>query len=58
MMKAKELREFLDSLPDDTNVAVDDGGLQIVEIDNEGAETGSYIEVGGIRLEDEDEDES
>lgn len=58
MMKAKELREFLDSLPDDANVAVDDGGLQIVEIDDEGVETGSYIEVGGIPLEDEDEDES
>lgn len=58
MISAKMLREFANSLPEDANVAVDDGGLQIVEIDSEGQETGSYIEVGGIPLEDEDEDES
>lgn len=57
MIAKKELVEFIDSLPDDSNVAVDDGGLTLVEIDRNGEETGACIEVGGIPLDDDEDDE-
>jgi hypothetical protein len=51
----KDLIEWLKTLPEDAGVAVDDGGLTLVELDDDGEETGNYHEVGGIPL-DEDED--
>lgn len=59
MMTKKEIQEWLDTLDDDATVAIDEGGLCLVEVE-EGEETGSYFEVGGIPEEeflDEDEDE-
>lgn len=48
MTSVKELREFLKRVHDDTNIAIDDGGLTLVLCTADGEETGSYIEVGGL----------
>lgn len=50
-MKAKELKDWLKTMADDTLVAIDDGGLAIVNCENP---EGDYIEVGGIPEEDDD----
>lgn len=63
MMTKKEVLEWLETLDDDSGVAIDEGGLCLVEIDENGEETESYIEVGGIPDEedmldpDEEEDD-
>ena len=46
-----ELREWLDTLSDEASIAVDDGGLALVEV---GGDT--YLEVGGLPLDDETEE--
>lgn len=46
-MTAKEIRDWLDKLPPDTQVCIDDGGLALVAIVDRTL-TGAYIEVGGI----------
>ncbi len=51
-MGSAELREWLDSIPDTSSIAVDDGGLTLVEIDATGNLTGAYCEIGGIPLPD------
>jgi len=53
-MSVRELKRWINTLDEDNAVAVDDGGLTLVELDENG-ETGAYHEVGGIPLEDEDE---
>ncbi len=56
MMTVKEVKDWLNVMPDDSCVAVDEGGLTLVMVGNEGL----YLEVGGVPddLEDEeDEDE-
>ena len=47
VMSVKDVREWLSTLPDDANVAIDHGGLALVEVDGE-----AYIEVGGIPQDD------
>jgi hypothetical protein len=51
MMKVQEIQEWLENLEPTSTVAVDDGGLILVEIDSDGNETGELLEVGGIPLE-------
>lgn len=62
MMSANQLREWLNGIEDNADVAVDDGGLCIVELDEHGEQTGNYIELGGIPLpkdsEEEDDEET
>jgi len=51
MMTMEELRDWANALVHShTSVAIDDGGLCLVEIDENGKETGCYLEVGGIPL--------
>jgi len=57
MMSKKEIERWLETLPDDADVAIDDGGLMLVEINAEGSQGDAYIEVGGIP-DDWDEEES
>jgi len=47
MITAKELAEWAASLPPETELAIDDGGLSIVEIGNEDE---CYNEIGGVPL--------
>ena len=66
MIDKQELIRWLNTLPEDADVAIDEGGLTLVEVefipnhnpDYQGPyeETGAYLEVGGIPLGDEDED--
>ena len=46
----QELTAWLDTLPNGAAVAIDDGGLMLVEVGSD-----SYLEVGGIPLDDESE---
>jgi hypothetical protein len=58
MISTQELIRWAQTLNPDSGVAVDDGGLTLVELYGANTETGAYLEVGGIPLnEDEDEDE-
>ena len=55
MIEKSELQAWLDTLSEDADVAIDDGGLTIVEIGDDGEPTEAYLEIGGIPLEDEEE---
>jgi hypothetical protein len=44
-----ELIRWARTLPDDADVAIDDGGLSLVEVDGD-----AYLEVGGLPLENEE----
>ena len=44
----QELLEWVESLNEESTVAIDDGGLTLVEIDDRGLETGAYFEIGGV----------
>jgi hypothetical protein len=44
MMRAKEVQGWLATLGDNADVAVDDGGLMLVFVDNPDV----YLEVGGV----------
>ncbi len=52
----KELIRWATTLDPQSEVAIDEGGLALVELTNTGLPTNAYLEVGGIP-EDEDEDE-
>lgn len=53
-MNKSELIEWLNTLDDDDDVGISDGGLSLVVVGDEGC----YLEVGGVPLDgDEDEDE-
>lgn len=54
MMTKTEVKDWLDSLPDDSDIAIDDGGLALVEV-RDGKETGAYCEVGGTPEDTEDD---
>lgn len=56
MMAINDVRLWLSELADDSGVAVDDGGLCLVEIDADGKETGCVLELGGIPLPEDMED--
>ena len=54
MVGRKRLIEWLMSLEgEDSHVAVDDGGLTLVELDADARETGAYYEIGGIPLRED-----
>lgn len=47
MMEVTEIRQWLDSIPADAYVGVDEGGLCLRAV--QGTElTGDYLEIGGI----------
>lgn len=48
MMKATELKRWLGKISDDSFIAIDDGGLALVELDENGMEVDAYLEVGGM----------
>lgn len=51
MMPKTEIIRWLNTLDDDAAIAIDDGGLTLVELHPLAlVETGSYCEVGGIPL--------
>jgi hypothetical protein len=54
MISIKELRRWLNTLDQNRSVAIDDGGLNLVEVNENDEETDEYIEVGGVS-EDEPE---
>lgn len=47
MITTDEIRAWFDTLTT-KNVAIDDGGLMVVALDDDGQETGAYIEIGGV----------
>ena len=56
MMQQREVMEWLKTIPKDSGIAIDDGGLCLVELGGSGSEeTGNCIEIGGIPLEEEEE---
>jgi hypothetical protein len=48
MMKATELKRWIATISDDSFIAIDEGGLALVELDENGFEAGVYLEVGGV----------
>lgn len=53
MMSKKEIERWLSTLPDDANVAIDEGGLSLVEVEADGSEGEAYLEVGLTPREEE-----
>lgn len=53
MMSKKEIERWLSTLPDDADIAIDEGGLAIVMVDKEGEETDIYLEIGMTPAEEE-----
>jgi hypothetical protein len=49
MITVEILKEWLDALPNDTWIGIDDGGLAIQTEDGQ-----AYIEVGGLEADDVD----
>lgn len=47
MMSVTEVKRWLATMPDDGFVAIDDGGLALVEVDADGETLDAYLEVGG-----------
>ncbi len=52
MVAIKDVTRWLKALDPGNFVAIDDGGLTLVELDPNGAETGAYLEVGGTPTDD------
>jgi hypothetical protein len=50
-MSSKEIRDWLDTLDHEAQVAIDEGGLMLVVIGDDSA----YLEVGGVPREEEDQ---
>lgn len=48
-----EFKRWVATLSDECSVAIDDGGLTLVELDDSGVPTGVYYEVGGLPDPDE-----
>jgi len=48
----EDLKVWLRTLSPEAAVAVDDGGLTLVELDSSGQPTGAYYELGGIPEEE------
>tara|TARA_B100000929_G_scaffold33562_5_gene24325 strand:- start:848 stop:1018 length:171 start_codon:yes stop_codon:yes gene_type:complete len=53
MMSKKEIERWLSTLPDDADVAIDEGGLCLVEVNDDGSEGDAYLEVGMTPAEEE-----
>lgn len=52
MMTKRDLTRWLEALPDDSHVAINDGGLSLVEVDADGNVTEAYLEVGLTSADD------
>lgn len=48
MMTVGELRAWLAPLHEQTNVAIDEGGLTLVELYSNNQPSQTYLEIGGI----------
>jgi hypothetical protein len=46
MMGKQEVLDWINTLDDGSGIAIDEGGLSLVEIDANGDETDAYLEVG------------
>ena len=57
MMTAEEIELFLGYFPPSTLFAIDEGGLSLVAVSEDGRPTGEYLEVGGAPLDQEDADD-
>lgn len=57
MMIVAVITRWMLTLQSDSFVAIDDGGLALIELDAEGRKTGAYLEIGGIPLDGEDDEE-
>jgi hypothetical protein len=55
MLSVLRVKDWLASLDPNGDVAVDGGGLNLVELDKEGKPTEAYLELGGIPDEDDPE---
>lgn len=53
MMNKAEVRRWLDTIPDGSSIAIDEGGLSIVEIDASGEQTDAYLEIGMTPAEED-----
>lgn len=54
MMATEEVLEWVQTLVHSgTSIAIDDGGLTLIEINADGKETGCYLEIGGVPLKEE-----
>lgn len=51
-MVAKDVKEWLNTVPDDHLIAIDDGGMLLVDVDEK--EDDVYLEIGGIPDEEEE----
>jgi hypothetical protein len=51
MIAVKELKRWLETLPENGHVAVEDGGLDLVEVGQDGKPTEAMLAVGGIPLD-------
>ena len=56
-MTTTEIIEWLSSMPADSRIAIDDGGLSLVALDSHNNPTDEYLEVGGIPQYDEPDGE-
>ena len=52
-MIAKDVKEWLQTIPDDHVIAIDDGGMLLVDIDEKDDDV--YLEIGGIPEEEQPE---
>ncbi len=56
-MSVKEVTDWLNEISDLNHVAVDDGGLALVEVESwDGDEYCNYLEIGGVPEKQEEED--
>ncbi len=55
-MSVKEVTDWLNEVSDFNHVAIDDGGLALVEVESKGAdgEYNNYLEIGGVPEEEGD----
>lgn len=54
MMSKQEVLAWVNTVGDDCGIAIDEGGLSLVEIGSDGDETGAYLEVGMTPQEEDD----
>lgn len=64
MMSKKDVLDWIQTLNDDSSIAIDEGGLSLVEVNAEGEETEAYLEIGmtpreeyTLNPEDDEEEE-
>lgn len=53
-MATRDVKRWLDTLQPGSSVAINDGGILLVEVDENNEQTGAWLEVGGTPDPDED----